>query len=184
MEAGLALLQEGGMENFSIRKAAKNCGLTPRAPYNYFQNSNALLAAIQDEMVKDIIKQAGERIAGCSDGERARMLTAFALELQKIYSENTSLIENADHNKLWKWYSIARDGQLKLGVTEEPMYLSDKPDPSHVPLILTCYLEGTCYLTADGYLSGRTEERAEELYEQISLLLTYLGLEADHGQEK
>ena len=46
VSASLALIEEGGVQALSLRKAAKKAGVSPAAPYHHFASRSALLAAI------------------------------------------------------------------------------------------------------------------------------------------
>lgn len=50
IEAGLRLINQGGVEQFSLRKAAAACGVSHAAPYKHFQNKEQLLAAIAEHV--------------------------------------------------------------------------------------------------------------------------------------
>ncbi len=47
--ASLELIDEGGVQALSLRKAAKKAGVSAAAPYHHFQSRSALLAAIAIE---------------------------------------------------------------------------------------------------------------------------------------
>lgn len=49
IDAAITLLEEGGVQNLSLRKAAKLAGVSPGAPYHHFANRGALMAAIAHE---------------------------------------------------------------------------------------------------------------------------------------
>ncbi|MGL4523275.1 MAG: TetR/AcrR family transcriptional regulator [Bacilli bacterium] len=50
LENGLLLLNEVGVSNFSLRKVAARCGVSHTAPYKHFENKEALLQGITDEV--------------------------------------------------------------------------------------------------------------------------------------
>lgn len=47
IEAGIALINEEGNSNFTLRKVAKRVGVSPTACYNHFENKDALLGAMK-----------------------------------------------------------------------------------------------------------------------------------------
>ena len=49
LAASLQLIDEGGVQALSLRKAAKKAGVSAAAPYHHFQSRSALLAAIAVE---------------------------------------------------------------------------------------------------------------------------------------
>lgn len=46
IEAGIKLINENGVENFSLRKVAAMCNVSHAAPYNHFKNKKELIKAI------------------------------------------------------------------------------------------------------------------------------------------
>ena len=50
VQKGLKILDSDGFEGFSLRKAAKACGVSQTAPYRHFKN--------KDELIAEIMKQA------------------------------------------------------------------------------------------------------------------------------
>ncbi|MGZ3236564.1 MAG: TetR/AcrR family transcriptional regulator [Burkholderiaceae bacterium] len=49
IEATLALVEEGGPENVSLREAAKRAGVSSGAPFRHFPNRTALMTAVAEE---------------------------------------------------------------------------------------------------------------------------------------
>ena len=46
LEASLALIEEGGLDRFSMREVARKAGVSHQAPYHYFGDREAILAAL------------------------------------------------------------------------------------------------------------------------------------------
>jgi AcrR family transcriptional regulator len=49
LKASLALIQEGGLDRLSMREVARKAGVSHQAPYHYFADREAILAAIAGE---------------------------------------------------------------------------------------------------------------------------------------
>jgi AcrR family transcriptional regulator len=49
LKASLALIQEGGLDRLSMREVARKAGVSHQAPYHYFVDREAILAAIAGE---------------------------------------------------------------------------------------------------------------------------------------
>src|SRR5512134_1992933 len=49
LDASLALIEEGGLDRVSMREAARKAGVSHQAPYHYFEDREAILAAIATE---------------------------------------------------------------------------------------------------------------------------------------
>lgn len=46
IKTGIGLLSEKGPEGFSLREAARLCGVSHTAPYNHFRNKDDMIEAI------------------------------------------------------------------------------------------------------------------------------------------
>src|SRR5437868_14718130 len=49
LQASLALIEEGGLDRLSMREVARKSGVSHQAPYYYFADREAILAAIAGE---------------------------------------------------------------------------------------------------------------------------------------
>jgi AcrR family transcriptional regulator len=49
LEASLALIEEGGLDRLSMREVARKAGVSHQAPYHYFGDREAILAALAGE---------------------------------------------------------------------------------------------------------------------------------------
>jgi AcrR family transcriptional regulator len=49
LDASLALIQEGGLDRLSMREVARKAGVSHQAPYHYFGDREAILAALAGE---------------------------------------------------------------------------------------------------------------------------------------
>jgi AcrR family transcriptional regulator len=49
LDASLALIEEGGLDRLSMREVARKAGVSHQAPYHYFADREAILAAIAGE---------------------------------------------------------------------------------------------------------------------------------------
>jgi len=49
LQASLALIEEGGLDRLSMRKVARKAGVSHQAPYHYFGDREAILAALAGE---------------------------------------------------------------------------------------------------------------------------------------
>ena len=49
LKASLALIEEGGLDRLSMREVARKAGVSHQAPYHYFDDREAILAALAGE---------------------------------------------------------------------------------------------------------------------------------------
>ena len=52
IEATLALVQEGGFENVSLREVARRAGVSTGAPFRHFPNKTALMTAVAEDAMQ------------------------------------------------------------------------------------------------------------------------------------
>jgi AcrR family transcriptional regulator len=67
LKASLALIQEGGLDRLSMREVARKAGVSHQAPYHYFVDREAILAAIAGEGFSKLGTVAHAR---CRSGRR------------------------------------------------------------------------------------------------------------------
>lgn len=57
IQAGIKILAEGGIEHFSLRKVAREAGVTHSAPYAHFADKQAMIAAISTDGYRKIFER-------------------------------------------------------------------------------------------------------------------------------
>ena len=76
LQASLALIEEGGLDRLSMREVARKSGVSHQAPYYYFGDREAILAAIAGEGFSKL-GQSFVRAVAQSESEPARALEAM-----------------------------------------------------------------------------------------------------------
>ena len=77
IRATLRLIEERGIENVSVREAAKRAGVSAGAPFRHFPNRTALMTAVAEQATRrllDAMRVARERTAGLDPLKRFRAL--------------------------------------------------------------------------------------------------------------
>src|SRR5262245_4395879 len=67
LEASLTLIEEGGLDRFSMREVARKAGVSHQAPYHYFADREAILAGIAGEGFAKLgrsLMRAAENVGG------------------------------------------------------------------------------------------------------------------------
>lgn len=64
IEAALRLIERKGVNNFSLREAAREAGVASSAPYRHFKDRAQLLTAIAEIALQELLQQTEEAIAG------------------------------------------------------------------------------------------------------------------------
>ena len=80
LRASLALIEEGGVQALSLRKAARKAGVSSAAPYHHFANRTELLVAIATEGFDILGAMMEEGGAATSLGDCGKAYVHFARE--------------------------------------------------------------------------------------------------------
>lgn len=99
IEIGIQLINEEGIDNFSLRKVARIAGVSPTACYNHFKNKEDLIASMKEYVSNrfaDELKQVADEVKG-----KTRM-TALGVAYVSFFRTNphylSFLYENEDYN--------------------------------------------------------------------------------------
>ena len=76
LKASLALIEEGGLDQLSMREVARKVGVSHQAPYHYFGDREAILAAIAGEGFSKL-EQSLVRAAAQAGPEPAKAVEAM-----------------------------------------------------------------------------------------------------------
>lgn len=71
IEAGIELISEDGMNDFSIRKVAAKCGVSHTAPYSHFENIEALNQAMGEHVTQKFVEKLWQSIENQADSRAA-----------------------------------------------------------------------------------------------------------------
>jgi AcrR family transcriptional regulator len=67
LEAARALVEEVGIDGFSLRELARRAGVSPAAPYHHFKDKDALIQALAGESQARLGIASSEAIKGITD---------------------------------------------------------------------------------------------------------------------
>jgi AcrR family transcriptional regulator len=168
-EAALALLDERGPEQVSVREVARRAGVSPGAPFRHFADRQALMTAVAERILVDF--EQWQR-AAVEDAAGLPAMRAFGLgfvrytirhphRFQLIRSRVFSAEQPAElHQRLAGIEATLTDiivtgqrkGELRAG------------DPAVVGLAGQAVVYGLSQMIVDGYLPA---EHAEHLAEQV-----------------
>jgi AcrR family transcriptional regulator len=76
LDASLALIEEGGLDRLSMREVSRKAGVSHQAPYHYFEDREAILAALAGEGFSKL-GQLLARAAAQSDAEPSKAVEAM-----------------------------------------------------------------------------------------------------------
>lgn len=55
IDQGIEIICKEGIKNFSIRRVAKECGMSPKGPYNYFEDANDFMNEIRHRILRGMM---------------------------------------------------------------------------------------------------------------------------------
>lgn len=87
VSAGRALLAEGGWPAVSVRAVCARSGLADRYFYESFANRDALLVAVCDQVMADVLQVAGRRMAAAPTAYRPQVRAAADAVLELLDAE-------------------------------------------------------------------------------------------------
>ena len=98
--AGIREIENSGVQNFSMRRVASECGVSCTAPYKHFADKHAFLTAII-EYVYERWDEQRDRIAAQCGGSTREKLTKISIGFIRFLNENPhfrSIIMLRDRN--------------------------------------------------------------------------------------
>ena len=87
IQAGLEELTEYGAAHFSSRRVAKKCGVSSAAPYKYFKDVNAFIAAILKYVISLYSVRQEKLLETYADCDSRRQLVEIALDYIRFLTE-------------------------------------------------------------------------------------------------
>ena len=181
LDASLALIEEGGLDRLSMREVARKAGVSHQAPYHYFGDREAILAAIATEgfgmLQQELSHSLDKRVLDKHVASQRRALEAasrtyvdFALRhpghFRVMFRSDAVPIENypeALHN------ADAAFGMLVQ--TIDRSFASELPEARrNLAFVCWGFMHGLATLLLDGPLArraGTPEGRQGDLAEKV-----------------
>ncbi|MEM9776912.1 MAG: TetR/AcrR family transcriptional regulator [Chloroflexota bacterium] len=177
IQAGISLLEEGNAREVTLRKVAKQAGVSHAAPYRHFEDKVALLSAIAEqgfrqlaaEMNKGIeenpqssfnqIIAIGQRYVGFAQQHPAQLTLMFSDLLAQGKDESLSEAAGATYGILEQSISRAQqDGTLK------------QSNPQKMGKAFWAAVHGLAMLTKEG-LMVHEEQHLDDAVENVMKLM-------------
>ncbi len=91
IEEGLKIFVKEGYEGFSLRKAAKACGVSQTAPYRHFKDKDELIAAITAHALGEFNASLANAAAKVTDPKK--MLSEIGVAYVHFFAENPEYLK-------------------------------------------------------------------------------------------
>ena len=86
IEAGLKIINEEGVEHLSLRKAATMCSVSHAAPKSHFENKEAFVEAIKQQVTMEFSKAMEDVVVNNSDS--SKLIMEFGLAYIQYFVEH------------------------------------------------------------------------------------------------
>ncbi|MGE0597225.1 MAG: TetR/AcrR family transcriptional regulator [Hyphomonadaceae bacterium] len=158
LDASLDLISEEGLANFSMREVARRAGVSHQAPYHYFDDRAAILAAIVAEGFEQLRADMAANIAKAKTADEklngiGRAYVRFALRRPAHFKLmfRSELVKAEDHAHTHDCAQLAF-GLLVSVIDEVAIEKFGRPDPA---LVLTAWsiAHGVSTLLLEGKLN-------------------------------
>ena len=164
IDAGIAVIEEEGFHDFSIRKVAKRIGYTVGTLYNVFENYNDLLFHINGSTLDKITDQVQHNLSEDMEDLEALKTIGFTYLDYAINNRNLwiALVEyrRPDRVDIPEWYQKKVDNAFAISIKYILPFANNNLDGAiHVSRVLWGGVHGICILG----LTGRIGELDNEM---------------------
>jgi AcrR family transcriptional regulator len=124
IDAALQLAEEGGLEQISVREAARRAGVSPGAPFRHFESRDALMRAVAEEAQRRFRVEIEAALADVPADDPLKRFRKLGLAYLRWAMRNPAYFEIIstgryfDHNKAAE---LARDNAELIAMTERTL---------------------------------------------------------------
>ena len=170
LEACVRLIEAEGIGAVSLRRVAREAGVSPGAPYHHFPDRAALLAAISvrgfEQLATDL-RAAREKASGAREALLA-MVVAY-VEFARLHKAYFQLMFRPELSRPEKHPDAREAGDAAFAELTEVVATCGAADPDGLAVSLWAFGHGLASLAIDGQLDHRGElwcTSADELVER------------------
>jgi AcrR family transcriptional regulator len=121
IDAALRLAEEGGIEQVSVREAARRAGVSPGAPFRHFETREALMTAVAEEAQRRFRAEIEIALAEAAAGDPLSRLRSFGLAYLRWAMRNPAHFEIISTGRYFNHgdsAELTRDNAELIGMTE------------------------------------------------------------------
>lgn len=147
IDKGLEIICKEGMKNLSIRRVAKECGMSPKGPYNYFEDANDFMNEIKHKILRGMMKRIYSDEVMCEKDPLQRLLK-LEREFYVYHEQYFRLFYQIFSKNPMTQYYIEEDGEIWQYVTDYPFILKEDEEwekTLYKKMMLGALLEGIPY---------------------------------------
>jgi AcrR family transcriptional regulator len=178
IEAGFRLVEERGVEQLSMREAARRAGVSPGAPFRHFESREALMTAVALEAQRRFRAEIDVALKEAPSGDPLARLRAFGVAYLRWAMRNPAHFEIISSGRLFdydKSADLVRDNAELIGMLERTLKEAFAQgrlrlaDLTHVQIAARALVYGFARMNIDGHFPrwGVAASEAESTAEAI-----------------
>jgi AcrR family transcriptional regulator len=157
VQAGIDIITERGVQNLSIRNAAKRIHVSHTAPYRHFKNKDELLVAIAIKGFDILDQNIDKALSNVSPSDPSALAQAGRAYIQFAVSNSNyyrimfgdSIRNKTDHPEFFKAYDRSFRKLIHIIENKGNKQNADKTDPDITAVAVWSLLHGYCSLILD-----------------------------------
>ena len=171
VEAALALVEERGLPEFTLREVARRVGVTHAAPQRHFEDRAALVAAVAEEGFRELLAHVERGVSGARDP--AARLHALGVGYVQFALRNPAhfrvmfsaeVVDKSRHPSLSAASRAVHDLLVRCIAEGQEQGFFVEADPLELAFAAWSLVHGLAILLIDGRGMGR---RPAELIEPV-----------------
>ena len=178
IEAGFRLVEERGVEQLSVREAARRAGVSPGAPFRHFASREALMTAVALEAQRRFRAEIDLALKQTPTGDPLARLRAFGIAYLRWAMRNPAHFEIISSGRLFDYDTSAdlvRDNAELIGMVEDTLKEASAlgqlrlADLTHVQIAARALVYGFARMNIDGHFPrwGIAASEAERTAEAV-----------------
>jgi AcrR family transcriptional regulator len=160
IDAGFQLVEERGVEQLSMREAARRAGVSPGAPFRHFESREALISAVATEAQRRFRAEIDAALRETPPGDPLARFRAFGIAYLRWAMRNPAHFEIISSGRLFdydKSVDLVRDNAELIGMIErtlEEAFAQGQLRPAeldHVLIAARALVYGFARMNIDGH---------------------------------
>lgn len=147
IETGIELICREGIKNFSIRRLAKECGMSPKGPYNYFEDANDFMNEVRHRILRGMMERLHSDSVMREKDPLGRLIK-LEKEYYSYYRQYFHLLHQIFSKAPMTQYYIEDDGEAWQYIKDYP-FVANEDDKRNTMLykqmVLAALMEGMPY---------------------------------------
>ncbi|MER9342330.1 TetR/AcrR family transcriptional regulator [Mesorhizobium sp. M0601] len=176
IDAAVQLVEEGGLDNVSVREAAKRAGVSPGAPFRHFSNKTALMTAVAEQAMSRFRSEITKAVEHVATDDPIERFAAVGVAYLRWAIRNPTHFQIISTRSLIDWdnsESLRHDNEAVRSLVEGSMAEAQRrnllrsDNIAETQIAARALVYGLARMCIDGHfaqwaVAGHTAERTAE----------------------